>query len=87
MGSGERAPGRKNTFRESFSWGRGGLQEVGLHRVEVGEGEGLHSRLVLEVKMLGTGWLVQAQWTSGVQVHMLGTKTGSLKGIIRCKCA
>ena len=23
----------------------------------------------------------------GVQVHTLGTKTGSLKGIIRCKCA
>ena len=25
---------------------------------QVGEGEGLHSRLILEVKMLGTGWLV-----------------------------
>ena len=55
---------------ENFSRGRGGLQEVGLHRVEVGEGEGLHSRLVLEVKMLGTGWLVQDQWIRGPGPHV-----------------
>ena len=34
---------------------RGGLQGEGLHRVEVGEGEGLLSRLVLAVEVLGTG--------------------------------
>ena len=37
---------------------RGGFQGEGSTGVEVGGGEGLHSRLVLEVKMLGTGWLV-----------------------------
>ena len=42
-------------FRGSFSRGRGGLRGEGSAGVEVGEGEGLLSRLVLEGKTLGTG--------------------------------
>ena len=40
---------------ENLGSGGGGLQGEGLHRVEVGEGEGLLSRLVLAVEVLGNG--------------------------------